>query len=128
MEKMFMHKETGSVDTKECWISSYMEEELEQRGLSAEEAFLEDEGVTLIEENFLDKDLSDINDSHVFFGIVGGYANSVASGIDYLSVLVATITHAAKNKEKIWQILDYDGNIVINGSMDYFGKLGFGME
>ena len=46
---MYMHKETGSIDSKEGWISSYSQEELEARGLTAEEAFADDEGVTLIE-------------------------------------------------------------------------------
>lgn len=45
----YMHKETGSVDTREGWIESYGAEELEERGLTAEEAFEEDEGDTLIE-------------------------------------------------------------------------------
>lgn len=46
---MYMHKETGSVDTREGWIASYDAEELEARGLTAEEAFAEDEGTTLFE-------------------------------------------------------------------------------
>jgi hypothetical protein len=47
--KKYMHTETGSVDTKEGWICSYAAEELEARGISAEEAFSEDEDVTLVE-------------------------------------------------------------------------------
>ena len=47
--KIFIHIETGSIDTKEGWISSYLIEELEERGLTAEEAFIEDEGITLFE-------------------------------------------------------------------------------
>lgn len=45
----YMHKETGSVDTREGWIASYNAEELEERGISAEEAFDFDEGDSLIE-------------------------------------------------------------------------------
>lgn len=48
MEK-YMHVETGSVDTRDGWISSYDPQELEDRGITAEQAFDEDEGVTLIE-------------------------------------------------------------------------------
>jgi hypothetical protein len=44
-----MHKETGSVDTRDGWVSSYCTEELDERGLTAEAAFAEDEGKTLIE-------------------------------------------------------------------------------
>ena len=44
-----MHINTGTVDTAQGWMDSYMEEELEQRGLTAGEAFIEDEGVTLFE-------------------------------------------------------------------------------
>ena len=43
----YMHKETGSINTKENWVASYDPEELEERGLSAEEAFKADEGKTL---------------------------------------------------------------------------------
>lgn len=45
----YMHKETGSTDDRDGWIASYTTEELEERGLTAEEAFDEDEGVTLFE-------------------------------------------------------------------------------
>jgi hypothetical protein len=49
MEKMkYMHKETGTMDDREGWIASYTTEELDRRGLTAEEAFTEDEGKTLI--------------------------------------------------------------------------------
>jgi hypothetical protein len=48
MEKQYMHKVTGAIDTKDGWIASYDAEELASRGLTAEEAFSEDEGVTLI--------------------------------------------------------------------------------
>jgi hypothetical protein len=44
----YMHKETGSVDTRENWECSYASEELEERGLTASEAFDEDKGKTLI--------------------------------------------------------------------------------
>lgn len=44
---LYMHKETGSTDTAEGWISSYDAEELEARGLTAAEAFAEDVDVTL---------------------------------------------------------------------------------
>lgn len=48
--KIYMHVHTGSVDTREGWIaSSYDPSELDMRGLTASEAFAEDEGVTLIE-------------------------------------------------------------------------------
>ena len=47
--KKYMHVHTGSIDTKEGWLSSYDAEELEARGLNAEEAFEEDEGETLVE-------------------------------------------------------------------------------
>lgn len=48
MTTTYMHIHTGSVDTKEGWMESYDAEELAARGLTAEEAFIEDEGVTLI--------------------------------------------------------------------------------
>lgn len=44
----FIHIETGNKDTREGWISSYDIEELEERGLTAAQAFAEDEGKTLI--------------------------------------------------------------------------------
>ena len=55
----FIHKETGSVDDRDGWITSYSAEELEERGLTAEEAFDEDEGVTLFE-------LDDTNERVIF--------------------------------------------------------------
>ena len=45
----YISKYTGSTDTREGWISSYDLEELDDRGLTAEQAFAEDEGVTLFE-------------------------------------------------------------------------------
>lgn len=45
----YVHVGTGSISTKEDWVASYDKEELEHRGMTAEEAFSEDEGVTLIE-------------------------------------------------------------------------------
>jgi hypothetical protein len=50
IELHYMHKETGSTDTREGWEASYDPEELEARGLTASEAFDEDEGETLIED------------------------------------------------------------------------------
>ena len=45
---LFMHRETGSIDTEEGWIASYSQEELEYRGFSsAEEAFEADEDTML---------------------------------------------------------------------------------
>jgi hypothetical protein len=50
MEKRYMHRETGSIDTREGWLQSYSKEELEERGFStAEQAFEHDVGETLIE-------------------------------------------------------------------------------
>lgn len=49
LDKMYMHVYTGSVDTKEGWIDSYYKEELELRGLTAEQAFKEDEGTIVFE-------------------------------------------------------------------------------
>ena len=47
-EKLYMHRETGSVNTLEGWWLSYTEEELDQRGLTSEaEALREDIGKTL---------------------------------------------------------------------------------
>jgi len=43
----YLHIITGSIDTKEGWIASYPAEELEVRGLTAYQAFEEDEGNTL---------------------------------------------------------------------------------
>ena len=45
----FMHIHTGAIDTREGWVASYDAEELAERGITAEQAFDEDEGVTLIE-------------------------------------------------------------------------------
>ena len=45
--KTYMHKETGSIDTREGWEESYPTEELEERGITKEAAFDEDESVTL---------------------------------------------------------------------------------
>lgn len=47
----YMHKETGTIQTREDWICSYDSEELEARGISAEQAFKEDQGRTLLEVN-----------------------------------------------------------------------------
>ena len=48
-EILYCHSETDQKDTKDGWLSSYSEEELEYRGLTAEEAFYEDLNVTLFE-------------------------------------------------------------------------------
>jgi hypothetical protein len=56
----YTHIETGSTDTREGWIDSYGDSELEDRGLTAEEAFGEDEGVTLIE--VIDKTTLDLDE------------------------------------------------------------------
>lgn len=48
-KKLYSHIETAAIDTKEGWTDSYNSEELETRNLTAEEAFDEDEGVTLLE-------------------------------------------------------------------------------
>ena len=45
----YMHKETGSIDDRHGWIASYPVEELEARKLTAEQAFREDVGATLIQ-------------------------------------------------------------------------------
>lgn len=45
----YMHTETGSVDTLAGWRKSYAAEELEERGLTAEQALDEDVGKTLVE-------------------------------------------------------------------------------
>jgi len=44
----YEHAHTGSVATQEDWELSYAPEELEARGLTASEAFAEDEGETLL--------------------------------------------------------------------------------
>jgi hypothetical protein len=48
-EKKYYHVHTGSIDTKENWILSYDAQELEERKMTAEQCFDEDEGVTLCE-------------------------------------------------------------------------------
>jgi hypothetical protein len=48
-QKLFTHVHTGAIDTQEGWVASYDSEELEQRGLTAEQAFDEDESTTLLE-------------------------------------------------------------------------------
>ena len=45
----YIHKMTGSIDDKDGWIASYTIEELEHRGVTAEQAFTKDVGVTLFE-------------------------------------------------------------------------------
>lgn len=50
MEKIYTHKETGAQDTKDGWVASYDTEELEARGLTAEQAFDADLDITLFEE------------------------------------------------------------------------------
>jgi hypothetical protein len=45
--RIYIHSETGAQDDREGWIGSYDPEELEERGISAERAFDEDEGQTL---------------------------------------------------------------------------------
>jgi len=47
-DMIYMHKETGSTDDREGWMASYDEAELLRRGLTAEEAFEEDKGASLI--------------------------------------------------------------------------------
>lgn len=49
MTAIFKHKESGSVDTRDGWIGSYVAFELEERGLTAEQAFTQDLGKTLFE-------------------------------------------------------------------------------
>lgn len=44
----YAHRETGSTDDRDGWITSYSAEELEERGLTAEKAFDEDKGRTLL--------------------------------------------------------------------------------
>ena len=46
---LYMHKETGIIDTADGWIASYTAEELAERGLEAIEAFFLDCNVTLFE-------------------------------------------------------------------------------
>lgn len=43
----YMHKGTGNIDSRDGWISSYAVEELEDRGLTAAQAFEADVGQTL---------------------------------------------------------------------------------
>lgn len=45
----YMHNETGSIDNRGGWITSYPADELDERKLTAEQAFNEDEGGTLIQ-------------------------------------------------------------------------------
>ena len=54
--ELLIHKETGSVDTREGWLASYDPEELAERNLTAEEALISDLFRTLfpIEESTLD--------------------------------------------------------------------------
>lgn len=47
-ELLYTHIVTGEQDTKEGWIASYAKEELEKRNMTAEEAFFNDDGNTLI--------------------------------------------------------------------------------
>jgi len=46
-EQQYIHMTTSCQDTKDGWIASYTDEELEERKLTAEQAFNEDLGVTL---------------------------------------------------------------------------------
>jgi hypothetical protein len=46
-EMTYMHKETGTIDDRAGWIASYTAEELQERRLTAEQAFREDVGSTL---------------------------------------------------------------------------------
>lgn len=46
-KQFYTHKETGSVASMEDWIEGYDQQELAARGLTAEEAFEEDDGTTL---------------------------------------------------------------------------------
>jgi primosomal replication protein N len=46
-QDLYMHKETGSTCTKAGWRLSYQQEELEARGLTADQALAEDIGRTL---------------------------------------------------------------------------------
>jgi len=55
-EQLYTHEKTGAIDTKEGWICSYTLEELEERGLSAKQAFQEDLGETLFETPIPDLD------------------------------------------------------------------------
>jgi hypothetical protein len=45
----YMHKETGSIDSRDGWIASYSADELDARNLTAEQAFNADEGETLFQ-------------------------------------------------------------------------------
>ena len=48
-EKKYMHIVTGEVDTRDGWMSSYDDEELSLRDISAMDAFESDLGQTLLE-------------------------------------------------------------------------------
>ncbi len=41
-ELVYLNQNTGNIDTKDNWLYAYSAEELEERGLTAEEAFEED--------------------------------------------------------------------------------------
>ncbi len=41
-EMVYLNVNTGCMDTKQNWVRVYTAEELEERGLTAEEAFEED--------------------------------------------------------------------------------------
>jgi len=77
MDKKYMHVETGSVDTREGWIASYDKEELEQRGLTAEQAFAADEGKTLVESDIT---LQDLIDEHGATGVIRIDAGNGSAG------------------------------------------------
>lgn len=47
VDRLYIHSDTGAINTKEGWIESYDPEELEDRGLTADQAFAEDDEVTL---------------------------------------------------------------------------------
>ena len=49
-KETFMHIVTGAIDSREGWIASYDTDELTARGLTASEAFDEDDGTTLIQQ------------------------------------------------------------------------------
>jgi hypothetical protein len=49
IKTMYMHKETGNIDTREGWELSYDTQEIELRKLTAKQAFDEDVDVTLFE-------------------------------------------------------------------------------
>lgn len=49
--QIYIHIETGAEDTKEGWINSYDQDELDERGLTAIQAFEVDEDITLIKKH-----------------------------------------------------------------------------